>query len=107
LRAINTANASYSSAAGQGRYSTHLKVLGAACPGSAEGLISRDLGAPRLPVSVRHAGSTLLPAGAAAGAPGPNDCNGTATQTDFYATSVPVTVGTTGNRGFSSNAAGA
>jgi hypothetical protein len=43
---------------------------------------------------------------AAAGAAGPTDCNGTATQTDYYSTSVPVTVGTTGNRGFATNAAG-
>ena len=39
LRAINTAEASYSSAAGQGGYSTDLKVLGAPCPGSAQGFM--------------------------------------------------------------------
>ena len=106
LRAINTANASYSSAAGQGGYSTDLKVLGAPCPGSAQGFISPDLGDPALPSPVVKSGYNVLLAVSATGAAGPNDCNGTATQTDFYATSVPVTVGTTGNRGFSSNAAG-
>ena len=106
LRAINTAEASYSSAAGQGGYTTDLKVLGAPCPGSAQGFISPDLGDPTLPSPVVKSGYNVLVAVAAAGTGGPNDCNGVATQTDYYATSVPVTVGTTGNRGFSTAAAG-
>ena len=106
LRAINTAEASYSAAAGQGGYSTDLKVLGQPCPGSAQGFISPDLGDPALPSPVVKSGYNVLLAVAAAGVVGPNDCNAVATQTDYYATSVPLTVGTTGNRGFSSNAAG-
>ena len=106
LRAINTAEAGYSSAAGQGGYSTDLKVLGDACPGSAQGFISPDLGDPALPSPVIKSGYNVLLAPAAAGVAGPNDCNGVATMTDYYATSVPLTVGTTGNRGFASSAAG-
>ena len=106
LRAINTAEASYSSAAGQGGYSTDLKVLGAPCPGSAQGFISPDLGDPLLPSPVIKSGYQVQLTVAAAGAPGPNDCNGVATQTDYYSWSIPVTVGTTGNRGFATNAAG-
>ena len=106
LRAIHTAEASYSSAAGQGGYSTDLKVLGKPCPGSAQGFISPDLGDPALPSPVIKSGYQVLLTTATAGAAGPNDCNGTATQTDYYSTSVPVTVGTTGNRGFATNAAG-
>ena len=87
LRAINTAEASYSSAAGQGGYSTDLKVLGAPCPGSAQGFISPDLGDPALPSPVVKSGYNVLLAVSATGAAGPNDCNGTATQTDYYATS--------------------
>ena len=106
LRAINTAEASYSSAAGQGGYSTALPVLGAACPGSAQGFISPDLGDPALPSPVVKSGYNVLVVPAAAGVAGPNDCNGVVTETDYYATSVPLTIGTTGNRGFSASAAG-
>ncbi len=106
LRAINTAEASYSSAAGQGGYSVDLKVLGAPCPGSAQGFISPDLGDPGLPSPVIKSGYNVLLAQAAAGVVSTKDCNGVNAETDYYATSVPVTVGTTGNRGFASNAAG-
>ena len=106
LRAINTAEASYSSAAGQGGYSTDLKVLGAGCPGSAQGFISPDLGDPALPQPVIKSGYSVDLVPATAGVAGPNDCNAVATMTDYYATSVPLTVGTTGNRGFASSAAG-
>ena len=106
LRAINTAEASYSSAAGQGGYSTDLKVLGAPCPGSQQGFISPDLGDPALPSPVIKSGYNVLLAPSATGVNSTTDCNGVAAQTDYYATSLPVTVGTTGNRGFSSNAAG-
>ncbi len=106
LRAINTAEASYSSAAGQGGYAVTLPVLGAPCPGSTQGFISPDLGDIALPSPVVKSGYNVLVAAATAGVAGPNDCNGVATQTDYYATSVPLTVGTTGNRGFSSSAAG-
>jgi len=106
LRAINTAEASYSSAAGQGGYSIALPVLGAACPGSQQGFISPDLGDPGLPSPVVKSGYNVLIVASATGAAGPNDCNGVATETSYYATSLPLTVGTTGNRGFASNAAG-
>ena len=103
LRAINTAEASYSAAAGQGGYSTDLKVLGAPCPGSAQGFISPDLGDPALPSPVVKSGYNVLLAVAAAGVVGPNDCNGTGTITAYYATAVPMTMGTTGTRSFAVN----
>ena len=105
-RAVNTAEASYSSAAGQGGYAVDLKVLGAACPGSAQGFISPDLGDIALPSPVVKSGYNVLLAAATSGTAGPNDCNTVPTQTDYYGTTVPVTLGTTGNRSFSSNAAG-
>src|SRR5262250_1936247 len=43
LRAVNSAEASYSSAAGQGGYAALLSVLGTACPGGNNGFISPDL----------------------------------------------------------------
>src|SRR5687768_11331492 len=45
LLAINSAQASYSSAAGNGGYAPSLPVLAAACPGSTQGFISPDLAA--------------------------------------------------------------
>jgi type IV pilus assembly protein PilA len=108
LRAINTAEASYSSAAGQGGYATDLKILGAPCPGSAQGFISPDLGDPALPSPVVKSGYNVLLTNATAGVTlTTTDCNGSYNpDTDYYSTSVPVTVGTTGNRGFATNAAG-
>ena len=107
LRAINTAEASYSAAAGQGGYSTDLKVLGQPCPGSAQGFISPDLGDPTLPSPVVKSGYNVLLAVSATGAAGPNDCNGTATDVTFYATAVPTSPASTGNRAFATSQAGA
>src|ERR671918_177094 len=44
LRAINSAEASYSSAAGGGGYAISLAVLVTPCPNSSQGFISPDLG---------------------------------------------------------------
>ena len=101
LRAINSAEASYSAAAGNGGYAIALVVLSAACPGSSQGFISPDL---KLDPSVKSGYSiALLTAGAAAG---PADCNAAATEVNYYGSATPVTIGTTGNRGFSTMAAG-
>ena len=106
LRAINTAEASYSSAAGQGGYSTDLKVLGAACPGSAQGFISPDLGDPASEPVVKSGYNVTLAAG--------DRWRGWSERLQRHRDARPTTmrprfrstVGTTGNRGFSSNAAG-
>ena len=101
LRAINSAEASYSSAAGSGGFAITLAVLAAGCPGSTQGFVSPDL---KTDPSVKSGYSiALLTAGAAAG---PNDCNGAATQYNYYATAAPVVIGTTGNRGFATAAGG-
>jgi type IV pilus assembly protein PilA len=104
MRAINTAEASYSSAAAQGGYAILLSVLGDACPGSAQGFISQDLGQAAPPVL--KSGYTIVLQTAGGGA-GPNDCNGIATETDYYATAAALTWGSTGNRAFASDAGGA
>jgi len=101
LRAINSAEASYSASAGNGGYAIALAVLGAACPGSTQGFISPDL---KTDPSLKSGYTVTL---ASAGAPaGPTDCNATATQASYFATAAPVVVGTTGNRGFSTAASG-
>jgi type IV pilus assembly protein PilA len=102
LRAVNSAEASYSSAAGNGGYAISLATLALACPGSAQGFISPDLATNP---SVKSGYNILMAAGAGAQVVA-NDCNGTPSQTAYYVTGLPVTVGTTGNRGFSTNAAG-
>jgi prepilin-type N-terminal cleavage/methylation domain-containing protein len=101
LRAINSAEASYSSAAGSGGFAITLTVLSAGCPGSSQGFISPDLKSdPSLKSGYSIA---LATAGAAAG---PADCNGAATQFNYYVTGAPVSIGTTGNRGFATAAGG-
>src|SRR5688500_19263605 len=45
LRAINSAQASYSSAAGNGGYARDLPTLADSCPNSTQGFISPDLSA--------------------------------------------------------------
>lgn len=109
LRAINSAQASYSSACGQGGYATSLTILATPCAAGTQGFISPDLD-PSAP-GVTASGTGVIKSGyttdmAGAGAAGPNDLSGTATTVDYTATSVPVTVGSTGQRGFNTNAAG-
>jgi type IV pilus assembly protein PilA len=102
LRAIHSAQNSYSTACGQGGYATALTVLAVPC-GSAtsQAFLSPDLtGAATAIKSGYTIGMT------ATGAAGPNDLNGTATTMNFNATAVPTDVGTSGQRGFNVQAAG-
>jgi type IV pilus assembly protein PilA len=111
MRAINTAQVNYSAGAGQGGYAVDLITLGAACPGGTQGFISPDLN-PSTPGVTAGAGSGVIKSGydvdltVGAGTPGPQDCNLTATTTDFLATAVPQVVGSSGSRGFNTTAAG-
>jgi prepilin-type N-terminal cleavage/methylation domain-containing protein len=102
MRAINSAEINYSSAAAPGGYADTLVALSQACPGGSNGFISPDLSTD----PTTKSGYTVTLAAGAGAIAGPNDCNGTATQTAFYATAVPQTVGTTGNRAFAVNAGG-
>jgi len=102
LRAINSAEAAYSSATGGGGYAILLATLAAACPGSTQGFISPDLKADPAVKS----GYTVKLDKAAIDVVVGKDCNGTDSKTGYYATAVPVGVGTTGQRGFSTSAAG-
>ena len=103
LRAVNSAEASYSSAAGQGGYAILLAVLVAGCQGSTQGFISPDLAldpSVKSGYTITLADSTANPADVA------DDCNGVKSRSGFYATAVPLQVGGTGQRAFSSAAAG-
>jgi type IV pilus assembly protein PilA len=103
VRAINSAQASYSSSAANGGYAISLVTLAAACPGSAQGFISPDLS---LNPSLKSGYTVQLQAATAGVALTVADCNGTMPQTDYFGTAVPITIGTTGGRGFGSTASG-
>ena len=103
MRAINSAEASYSSTAAGGAYATALATLAATCPSSSQAFISADLASdPAI-----KSGYRLTLTSASGAAAGPNDCNGTATRAAYYSTAVPLSRGVSGHRGLSSSAAGA
>ncbi len=104
MRTINSSQASYAATAASGGYAIALTTLALPCNGVGEGFISADLGAADVVVK---SGYTVTMAGGAGAVAGPNDCNGTATQTGYYASAVALTVGTTGARGFATNQSGA
>jgi type IV pilus assembly protein PilA len=102
LRAINSAETNYASSAGRGGYAVLLGVLVLPCPNSSIGFISPDLSAdPSL-----KSGYTITLAAGASGLPGATDCNGTATNSAFYATAVPTSLGVSGGRSFATSGSG-
>jgi prepilin-type N-terminal cleavage/methylation domain-containing protein len=101
IRAVSSAQGSYASAAADGGYATTLARLATPCPGGTAGFISPDLATD----PSAKAGFHIEVQPAAAGRPAGVDCNGTPTETDFYATAVPVMPGVSGNRAFASSAA--
>ena len=104
MRAINSAQASYSSSNGGG-YATSLTILGTACQGSTQGFISPDLGRA---ATAQKSGYTVTMATAGTVITGVTDCTAAANavNTDFYGTAVPQNNGTTGSRSFATMASG-
>jgi prepilin-type N-terminal cleavage/methylation domain-containing protein len=111
MRAINTAQAGYSSAAGQGGYAVSLDILGNFCPGSTQGFISPDMDPSQVPpasvvgTGVIKSGYEVDMIAAVPPVAGPADCNTVATMTDYIATAIPQSA-STGSRGFNTAAAG-
>ena len=103
LRAVNSAQVSYSAAAGQGGYATSLLILGTGCAPSKQGFISPDLGVGAAGASVLKSGYNVSLTGSGTG---PVDCNAAVTATDYIAVAVPQSIGQTGVRGFNTAAAG-
>jgi type IV pilus assembly protein PilA len=99
LRAINSAQVSYSASCGQGGYATDLTILGTPCGASGPGYISPDLVGAN---PVQKSGYDIEMT--ATGGTGPTDGNGEPTTTDYTATALPQTAGTTGQRGFFTDA---
>jgi len=100
MRAISTAEDLYAKVCGQGGFAGSLTVLGSTPPGSTAPFLSPALTSSPAPQSD---GYTFVVAPGSGATPGPNDCNGGPTASTFYATAVPLTVGTTGTRSFATN----
>jgi type IV pilus assembly protein PilA len=101
LKVVTSSQVAYSASCGQNGYASSFVVLGTPAPGTTEGFISADLGRA---VAPRKSGYAFTLGAGAGSAAGPNDCNGTATITAYYASAVPQTFGTTGARSFATNA---
>src|SRR5262245_32092989 len=107
LRAINSAESTYSSSCGANGYATSLQDLYTppAVPPGAQGFISPDLsvnGVTKSGFLVNVAGGTGASAIATAG----QTCNGSASVSSYFAESHPVTVGSTGQRSFATDTRG-
>ncbi len=106
VRAINSAQATFAASCGGGGYAASLAALAAPPTGSTVAFISPDLvganagqGKSGYLVENVGVGATILVAG--------STCNATAvSQTNFLATATPITLGTTGQRSFGSDARG-
>jgi prepilin-type N-terminal cleavage/methylation domain-containing protein len=99
LRALNSAQATYSAAATGGGYAVLLPTLGLPCPGSTEAFLSPDL--TSAPTVLKSGFNVTL--ASSGGQAAPADCNGTPTELAYYGTATPADFGTTGNRSFATN----
>ena len=101
LKTTTAAQTLYSTSCGNGGFAASFAVLGTAPGSGGDAFISADLGGSTTP---QKSGYSFTLGGDTGSTAGPNDCNGTATVTAWYATGVPQTVGTSGRRGFAVNA---
>jgi hypothetical protein len=98
LRALNSGQATYASACAAGNYAS---VWANLAPAGLQPYVSVDLTtAPN-----RKSGFNFTLAAGAGNVVGPNDCNGAATGSTYYASGRPVTPGSTGSRAFATNQA--
>ena len=100
LKVTTSSQVAYSAACGNGAYAATYVVLGTGPVPGTEGFISADLGYSATP---QKTGFNFTLGAGAGSAAGPNDCNGSGTITAYYATAVPMTMGTTGTRSFAVN----
>jgi prepilin-type N-terminal cleavage/methylation domain-containing protein len=100
MRTTAASQVLYSTTCGNGAFAATYLILGTPPPGSTDAFIGADLGSTATPQ--KHGYNLSLGPGTGSAA-GPNDCNGAATITTFYATAVPATFGTSGSRSFAVN----
>lgn len=103
LKAVSAAQVGYSLSCGNGGYAVAFPTLGTPSPGTTEGFLSADLAGAAVPIKAGYVFNLGPGAGATASN---NDCNGTATQSTYYASGVPQTFSQTGSRSFALNASG-
>jgi type IV pilus assembly protein PilA len=101
IRQVTVAETMYSAGCGNSGYAVTLTTLGVPSPGSKEPYLSAGLTSSAAPLKEGYTFGIAAGAGAAAAA---NDCNGTATQTAYYATAIPQAFGSTGGRSYAANA---
>jgi prepilin-type N-terminal cleavage/methylation domain-containing protein len=101
LRALNSAETTYSTVAGHGGFATTMTVLATPCPSSLVPFISPDLS---VDPSVKS-GYTIAVGAATGSTPGFADCNGATTATAYYSTATPLTT-VSGRRAFASTGSG-
>ena len=97
IRAVNSAQVSYSTGCSAGFYSTTYPAL-------APLYLSPDLTGALVPLKSGYRYTLAAGFGAM---PGANDCAGNPTTDGYYVTVLPLTTGVTGSRGFATNQSGA
>jgi type IV pilus assembly protein PilA len=107
LRAINSAQASYSTSCGSNGYAASLADLAKPPPGSNQGFVSPDLSANGV-VKSGYFVNLTADAGAAPVATAASTCNAAADApvSSYFAESHPMTPGSTGQRSFATDARG-
>ena len=103
LRTIVSSQTAYANACGFGNYASVLTTLAVPTPGGTTPFLSPDLTSAPI---VQKSSYTLDLGPSAAAGPAPDDCNGTATVTGFYASAVPIFLGNSGNRSFATTSGG-
>jgi len=103
MRAIAGAQAVYSASAANGGYATLLPTLGTTCPGGIEPFLSPDLTWGN---NIDKSGYFVTLAPGLGSFVMPPDCNGMPVFSSYYASAVPISIGTTGQKGFATNQAG-
>ena len=107
LRAINSAQSTYSSSCGQGSYAQSLADLAKAPSAGTEGFISSDLDGTSGGSGVSNKSGYGIKLVGGADATGVTPCNGvTKTSQTYWANADPLVVNSTGSRYFGSNQGG-
>jgi prepilin-type N-terminal cleavage/methylation domain-containing protein len=97
IRTIASAQISYTATCGRGGFAGNLATLGAPPPGGHDGYLAPDLTTPGV---VQKSGYRVLITPSASSQIMANDCNGTPTESGYYASAEPLTYGTSGIRAF-------
>lgn len=97
LRSIVSAEIAYSAACASGAFATSLATLGVPPPAGTVAFLSPDLASAAVVQKSGYRFQLQPGLGSNAGNP---DCNGTPTESRFYASGVPVSFGATGSRSF-------